>query len=114
MHGRMRALRRYVSEAVVPPNEEAYQMRSKRQEGRGRLVPTQATGIAYPVQYGIPVGGSLQHGRRLRPMHWSKCSVHLPQGGLCPDGHYFLYTDEGKVHQLKSIEGKWLCFTIVA
>ena len=34
-------------------------------------------------------------------------SVRLENVGRIPDGNYFLYTDEGKVHQLRSINGKW-------
>jgi hypothetical protein len=90
-------------------------MTSRRQKGRGRLVPTQVTGITYQVRYGIPdVGDPAQHGRERRPMQWTKCSVHFPHGGLFPDGHYFLYTDEGKVLQLKSINGKWHCLAMAA
>jgi len=40
-------------------------------------------------------------------MQWTKCSVRFSHAGLFPDGSYFLYTDEGKVLQLKSIDGKW-------
>ena len=37
----------------------------------------------------------------LRPMQWTKCSVHLPDDGQLPDGSYFLYTDDGKVHLMQ-------------
>jgi hypothetical protein len=90
-------------------------MSSKRQKGRGRLVPTHVTGVTYQVRYGIPVlGDPAQHGRERRAMQWTKCSVRSPHGGLFPDGHYFLYTDEGKVIQLKSIKGKWQCLATAA
>jgi hypothetical protein len=88
---------------------------SKKQKGRGRLVPTRATGIAYQVQYGIPVlADPVQHGRGGRPMQWTSCSVHSAQAGRLPDGSYFLYTDEGQVHQVKSIDGKWHLLAIAA
>jgi hypothetical protein len=45
-------------------------------------------------------------------MHWTQCSVRC--SGRLPDGTYFLYTDEGKVHQLKSTGGKWHCLAIAA
>ena len=90
-------------------------MRTRKLKGRGRLVPTHATGIAYQVRYGIPVGGELsQYGRGERPMQWTKCSVHFSHAGLFPDGSYFLYTDEGKVLQVKSIDGKWHCLAMAA
>jgi hypothetical protein len=40
-------------------------------------------------------------------MQWTHCSVHCSHAGRLPDGSYFLYTDEGIVHQLKSVDGKW-------
>jgi hypothetical protein len=90
-------------------------MASSRLKGRGRLVPTRLSGIAYEVSYGIHiVGDAFQHGRGVRPMRWTKCSVHFPQPGRVPDGSYFLYTDDGKVHQLKSIDGKWHCLATAA
>jgi hypothetical protein len=47
-------------------------------------------------------------------MQWTECSVHFSHDGPFPDGSYFLYTDEGKVHQLKSIDGKWHCLAMAA
>jgi len=47
-------------------------------------------------------------------MQWTHCSVHFSPAGRLPDGIYFLYTDEGKVHQLKSIDGKWHCLAMAA
>jgi hypothetical protein len=82
-------------------------------KGRGRLVPARATGIAYQVRYGLPsAGDSFEHGRGGRAMQWTQCSVRC--SGRLPDGTYFLYTDEGKVHQLKSTGGKWHCLAIAA
>ena len=90
-------------------------MASKRLKGRGRLVPTRLSGVAYQVHYGIHVvGDAVQHGRGMRPMQWTKCSVHLADSGRVPDGSYFLYTDDGKVHQLKSLDGKWQCLALAA
>jgi hypothetical protein len=67
------------------------------------------------VRYGIPaVEDASQHGRARRPMEWAPCSVQAPHGGLFPDGTYFLYTDEGKVVQLKSVNGKWHCLALAA
>ena len=91
------------------------EMASRQITGRGRLVPTRLTGIAYQVRYGIHVvGDAVQKGRGVRPMQWTKCSVRFPDAGRVPDGSYFLYTDEGKVHQLKSIDGKWHCLAMAA
>lgn len=90
-------------------------MVSKQITGRGRLVPTRLTGIAYQVRYGIhAVEDAGQKGKAVRPMQWTKCSVRLADAGRVPDGSYFLYTDEGKVHQLKSIDGKWHCLAMAA
>jgi hypothetical protein len=72
-------------------------------------------GIAFRVRYGIDKPGDVfQHGRGVRPMQWTKCSVHLPDDGQLPNGSYFLYTDDGKVHQLKTIDGKWHCLAMAA
>src|ERR1039457_5861810 len=91
------------------------QVTTRQITGRGRLVPTRPTGIAYQVRYGIHVvGEDSQQGRGVRPMQWTKCSVRFPDAGRVPDGSYFLYTDEGKVHQLKSIDGKWQCLAMAA
>lgn len=90
-------------------------MATRRVEGSGRLVPARLSGIAYQVRYGIHiVGDDFQHGRGMRPVQWTKCSVHFPDAGGVPDGSYFLYTDDGKVHQLKSIDGKWHCLAMAA
>jgi hypothetical protein len=78
-------------------------------------VPTQATGVTYHVQYRLPVVGEpAQHGRARQPVQWTKCHVSFSHGGHFPDGHYFLYTDEGKVHQLRSVNGKWHCLAMAA
>ncbi len=83
-------------------------MRQRKLEGKGKLVPTRATGIAYQVRFGIRVVEETpQHGRGIRPAQWAKCSVHFEHAGRVPDGSYFLYTDEGRVHQLKYTDGEW-------
>ena len=90
-------------------------MVSRRLKGCGRLVPTRLSGVAYQVRYGIHiVGDAFQHGRGVRPAQRTKCSVHFADAGRVPDGSYFLYTDDGKVHQLKSIDGKWHCLAMAA
>ena len=90
-------------------------MSRKTQQGRGRLVPTRLTGIAYQVHFGIHMVDDLpQSGRGVRPAKWTKCSVRLPDGRRLPDGSYFLYTDEGKVHQLKATDGKWHYLAVAA
>jgi hypothetical protein len=83
-------------------------MTIRKLKGRGRVVPSRATGIAYPVRYGIRiVEDPGPQGKGTRPAKWTKCSVQLQGSGRVPDGEYYLYTEEGRVHQLKSIEGKW-------
>ena len=67
------------------------------------------------VRYGIHVVGEpAERGRGPRAAHWAKCSVQLADGGRVPDGTYFLYTEEGKVLQLKSTDGKWHCLAVAA
>ena len=91
-------------------------MTAKSLKGRGRLVPTRPTGIAYQVRYGIPIvrkmvcstaEACVQCGGRSAP-------VRLSDAGRVPDGSYFLYADDGKVHQLKSIDGTWHCLAAAA
>ena len=90
-------------------------MTRKKQEGRGRLVPTRLTGIAYQVRYGIHVvEDAPKHGRGVRPAEWAKCSVQFENDGQIPDGSYYLYTEEGKVLQVKSTDGKWHCLAEAA
>jgi hypothetical protein len=81
--------------------------------GRGLLVPAQATGIEYPVTYGLksqPAGP--QYGRVLKPTRWAKCLIRTARKRVFPDGHYFLHTAEGRVHQLKVIGGVWHCLAV--
>jgi len=88
-----------------PPVEEL--------KGRGRLVPAQATGIEYPVEFGIKTPPAAPHyGRVSQPTQWAKCVVRPDQKRAFPDGHYFLHTDEGRVHQLKVIGGVWHCLAL--
>ncbi len=90
-------------------------MSDKKVQGNGRLVPARVTGIGYKVRYGIHVVGEpTERGRAPRAAHWAKCSVQLTDGGRVPDGTYFLYTEEGKVLQLKSTDGKWHCLAVAA
>jgi len=82
-------------------------------KGRGRLIPAQATGIEYWVRFGItsPPAGP-QHGRGARPTRWARCFIRPAQKKVFPDGHYFLRTDAGRVHQLKVIHGVWHCLAL--
>lgn len=90
-------------------------MSLKRLNGRGRLVPTRPTGIAYRVRHGVHVVESVpQYGKSFGPARWTRCSLRLENVGRIPDGDYFLYTDEGKVHQVRSIDGKWHYLSLAA
>ena len=83
-------------------------MAEKPTEGLGRLVPTLATGVRYEVRYGIHVVAEIkQHGRGMAPARWTKCSLSPANAHRIPEGSYFLHTDEGRVHQVKSIDGQW-------
>ncbi len=78
-------------------------------------MPTRQTGIAYKVRYGIHIVEDVpKRGRGTPSAEWTKCSVQFENGGQLPDGSYFLYTDEGKVHQLKSTAGKWEYLAVAA
>ncbi|HXW17181.1 MAG TPA: hypothetical protein VEJ39_02685 [Candidatus Acidoferrales bacterium] len=83
--------------------------------GRGLLVPALATGIEYPVAFALksaPAGP--QYGRVQKPTRWAKCSIRTAQKRAFPDGHYFLHTPDGRVHQLKVIGGVWHCLALAA
>ena len=90
-------------------------MAEKQIKGLGRLVPTRVTGVRYEVYYGIPpVGEMKHHGRRMAPTRWDKCSLRSVNAQQIPDGSYFLHTDEGRVHQVKSAHGQWQCLAPLA
>jgi len=83
-------------------------MAQKQTEGLGRLVPTRATGVEYEVRHGIHVVGEIKkYGRGTVPTRWAKCSLRPANAHRIPEGSYFLHTDEGKVHQVKCIDGQW-------
>jgi hypothetical protein len=101
--------------ATFSPVPRLTGMTRKKLEGHGRLVPIRSTALAYQVRYGIHVvGEATQHGRGVRPAQWAKCSVQFEDGRQPPDGSYFLYTDEGKVHQVKAADGKWHYLAVAA
>lgn len=96
-------------------DEKNRQPRPETMKGRGRLSPAQATGIEYPVEFGISsVPAAPQYGRVSQPTRWAKCSIRPVHGGVFPDGTYFLHTDEGRVHQLRMIGGVWHCLALAA
>ena len=85
-------------------------MSSAKVQGRGRLVPTRPTGVEYQVEYRMRITiDARQHGRAPASTgsQWTECSVRSSQAHRIPDGSYFLHPDDGKVHQLKSVDGKW-------
>jgi hypothetical protein len=80
----------------------------KKLHGSGRLVPMRSTGIAYHVHHGIQRSADAAHyNQTVRPGQWTKCSVLLAGTGIIPSGRYFLYADEGGVHQLEFTDGQW-------
>jgi hypothetical protein len=88
-------------------------MSKTKLRGHGRLAPARSTGVTYKVHYGIAVAAdSAPKGKA--PLAWINCSVRLPHAGQLPDGSYFLYTEEGKVFQLRSTAGKWRCLALAA
>lgn len=87
----------------------------KKIHGRGRLVPMRPTGISYQVRHGIqPVADATEYAGSVRTVRWTKCSVHLAGAGLIPNGRYFLYADEGGVHQLEFTNGQWYYLSAAA
>jgi hypothetical protein len=113
-----------IAKARVDPDAEIYENESSAQpenvsppgdqlKGRGRLIPALATGIEYPVEFGItPPPGAPKHGRASIPTRWAKCRIRPAQKRLFADGFYFLRTDEGRVHQLRVIGGVWHCLAL--
>ena len=85
--------------------------------GRGWLVPTRLTGVAYQVRYGIHIAQQIRQRdryfgrflRRTRPTKRSLCSAHARR---IPDGNYFLHADDGRVHWLKHSGDRWHCVTV--
>jgi hypothetical protein len=83
---------------------------NEKLKGEGRLVPTRPTGVEYRVVYGIELVPEVrQHGvpPAAQRARWAKCQVKSQHARQIPDGTYFLHADEGRVHQLKSKDGKW-------
>jgi len=100
-------------ESESPRTEGNGRPSAEELKGRGRLVPAQATGIEYPVEFGMSAPPAApQHGRASKPTQWAKCLIRSSQKRIFPDGHYFLRTDEGRVHQLKVIGGVWHCLAL--
>jgi hypothetical protein len=90
-------------------------MRSNKLNKTGRLVPTRPTGIEYQVRHGIHVVlDERQHGKGMRPTHWVKCTLRPEHVQSIPEGTYFLHSDDGKIHQLRSIRGEWHYLAVAA
>ena len=90
-------------------------MKTKQLSGTGRLVPTRPTGIEYKVRHGIHVVGEIrQHGRGMSPTRWVKCSLRPENVQRIPEGTYYLHSDDGKIHQLRSIGGAWEYLAVAA
>ena len=79
----------------------------ERIKGLGRLVPTPPTGVEYEVSYGIAAGAIRSQGPGWTPTYWVRCSLRSADARRIPEGCYFLYSHEGPVHQVKSIDGEW-------
>jgi len=79
-------------------------------------VPAQLTGVAYQVNFGThkPEDTEAAQGRGVGRAQWAKCSVQPISTARVPDGRYFLYTEDGKVRQLKSVDGKWQYLAMAA
>ena len=83
-------------------------MAQKKITGIGQLVPTRATGVKYGVHYGIvPLGEIKRYGKGMPPTRWGKLSLRSASTQQIPDGNYFLHIDDGRVFQVKCIQGQW-------
>jgi hypothetical protein len=83
-------------------------MAQKKITGIGQLVPARATGVKYGVHYGMALLGEIkQHGRAMPPARWGKLSLRSASTQQIPDGNYFLHIDDGRVFQVKCVEGQW-------
>jgi hypothetical protein len=90
-------------------------MAQKKLNGTGRLVPTRPTGVQYKVRFEIQPGREArQHGRGMLPTRWEKCALRSAEAQRIPDGSYFLHADDGRVHQLKSVDGEWQYLAVAA
>ena len=88
---------------------------SKKIKGTGRLIPTRPTGVEYQVNFGIHLVGDLQqHGRGMKQTRWAKCQLKSTHAQRIPDGSYFLHADDGRVHQVMSVDGEWRCLAVAA
>ncbi len=83
-------------------------MSKKNLHSTGRLVPTRPTGIQYKVRHGIQVAAEKkQRGTAPRQARWVKCALRPEHVQRIPEGTYFLHSDDGRIHQLRSIDGEW-------
>lgn len=83
-------------------------MSAKKLDRTGRLVPTRPTGIQYKVRHGIEaVARKKLRGAPPQQARWVKCDLLPENVQRIPAGTYFLHSDDGRVHQLRSIDGEW-------
>lgn len=83
-------------------------MSSKKLNGTGHLVPTRPTGIKYRVRHGIEiVAVKKQRGAAPGQPRWVKCALLPEHVQRIPEGTYFLHSDDGRIHQLRSVDGQW-------
>src|SRR5580698_4712351 len=94
-----------------------YIMAKEQLKGNGRLVPTRLTGVEYKVKYGIELSEEArEHGGgwgAARGGRWTRCSVRAAHHHPIPDGSYFLHADDGRVHQLKAVNGEWSYLAVI-
>ena len=91
-----------------------YVMSQKKIKGTGRLIPTRPTGVEYQVQYGIQSLESCSSTAEECDKRWEKCSLRSAHAQRIPDGSYFLHADDGRVHQVMSVDGEWRCLAVAA
>jgi hypothetical protein len=94
-----------------------YNMSKEQLKGNGRLVPTRLTGVEYKVKYGIELSEEArEHGGgwgAARGGRWTRCSIRAAHHHPIPDGSYFLHADDGRVHQLKAVDGEWMYLAVI-
>jgi hypothetical protein len=90
-------------------------MSSNKLNRTGHLVPTRPTGIRYKVRHGIQVvAEKKQRGAAPRQARWVKCALLPEHVQRIPEGTYFLHSDDGRIHQLRSIDGQWHYLSVAA
>jgi hypothetical protein len=90
-------------------------MSVKHISGCGRLLLTRATGLEYEAHYGIELlVDTPRRGRGSQLSRWGKCSFRSAHAQRITEGRYFLHAEDGRIHQVKSVDGEWRYLALTA